>query len=464
MARKRKSVPKEAPSSAETKPLLHPTAPELELDSQESSSSSSSSSSEEEEEQQVQKQEVEATDSSSEDSNNEEDSASDETSKRDALKNLLEPFGKDQLINTLKEAATSNPSIVSGIVKSVESDPIHRKIFVHGLTWDTTTETLLSAFKQYGAVEECNVVADKVTGRSKGYGFLLFNTRAGARKALKQPQKKIGNRIASCQLAIAGTLQGQSTPALSSAAASASTSSSESGGGGRKIYVSNVGPHISPERLRAFFEAFGEIEDGPWGIDKATGKFKGFALFVYKSGEGMKKALKEPHKVFEGFKLRCSVATECRATKNLAPVVPVSGAGETLAPNNVAIPALQVGLVAQNMNPGAVLMSQNPALGVLNPVLGMGLAPSFPGGVPHTLNRVGAAPTVGINGGFGVVQPNFNGMTPSVVGGYGSQAALQGFGAYQNAQLAQPSVSAAPVAKSQPGAGLVGATTSYLRR
>ncbi|KAM6576746.1 hypothetical protein CsatB_028583 [Cannabis sativa] len=451
MARKRKSIPKEAPSSVETKPLLNPMATkDPQLDWQQSSSSSSS------EEEQVEKQEVQATTDSSSDDGDEEDSESDEASKRDALKNLLEPFSKDQLINILKEVAVSNPSIVSGIVKSVESDPIHRKIFVHGLTWDTTTETLLSAFKQYGAVEDCNVVTDKVTGRSKGYGFLLFKTRAGARKALKQPQKKIGNRIASCQLAIAGTLQGQSTPA----AASASASSSES----RRIYVSNVGPHISPERLRAFFEAYGEIEDGPWGIDKATGKFKGFAMFVYRSLEGMKKALEEPLKVFEGFKLRCSVATEGRATKNLAPAMPVSGAGETLAPNNVAMPALKVGLVPQNMNPGAILMSQNPALGVMNQVLGMGLAPSFAGGVPHTLNGVGAAPTIGINGGFGVAQPNFNGMNSNMVSGYGSQAALQGFGAYQNAQLAQPSAFAAPIAKSQPGAGSVGATTSYIRR
>ncbi|KAJ6682562.1 UBP1-ASSOCIATED PROTEIN 2A-LIKE [Salix koriyanagi] len=49
---------------------------------------------------------------------------------------------------------------------------------------------------------------------------------------------------------------------------------------------------------------------GQLGLIKETGRSRGYALFVYKTVEGAIKALEEPHKIFEGQQLRCSVATE----------------------------------------------------------------------------------------------------------------------------------------------------------
>ena len=50
----------------------------------------------------------------------------------------------------------------------------HGKIFMHGLGWDTTTETLMVVFEQYGEIDDCKVVSDKISGKFKGYGFILF--------------------------------------------------------------------------------------------------------------------------------------------------------------------------------------------------------------------------------------------------------------------------------------------------
>ena len=71
-------------------------------------------------------------------------------------------------------------------------DPAHRKIFIHDLSWDATAETLTSMFGKYGEIEDCKVVADKVSGKSKGYTFILFKHRDDARKALKNSQKDLG--------------------------------------------------------------------------------------------------------------------------------------------------------------------------------------------------------------------------------------------------------------------------------
>ncbi|TMW95679.1 hypothetical protein EJD97_008509 [Solanum chilense] len=217
------------------------------------------------------------------------------------LENLLEPFTKDQLTALIKEALAKYPDFKENIQKLADKDPAHRKIFVHGLGWDTTAETLTSVFGSYGEIEDCKAVTDKVSGKSKGYGFILFKHRSGARKALKEPQKKIGTRMTSCQLASAGPVP---APPPSTAATPVSEYTQ------RKIFVSNVAADLEPQKLLEYFSKFGEVEEGPLGLDKQSGKPKGFCLFVYKTVEGARKALEEPHKTFEGHTLHCQKAID----------------------------------------------------------------------------------------------------------------------------------------------------------
>lgn len=48
------------------------------------------------------------------------------------------------------------------------------KLFVGGLSWGTTDESLRAAFSPFGAVTEAKVVMDRDTGRSRGFGFIGF--------------------------------------------------------------------------------------------------------------------------------------------------------------------------------------------------------------------------------------------------------------------------------------------------
>uniref|UniRef100_A0A0E0HXL8 RRM domain-containing protein n=1 Tax=Oryza nivara TaxID=4536 RepID=A0A0E0HXL8_ORYNI len=49
------------------------------------------------------------------------------------------------------------------------------RIFVGGLSWDTTERTLERAFSEYGKVIETQVVLERDTGRSRGFGFVTFS-------------------------------------------------------------------------------------------------------------------------------------------------------------------------------------------------------------------------------------------------------------------------------------------------
>jgi len=59
------------------------------------------------------------------------------------------------------------------------------KIFVGGLAWATTDDSLRAAFSPCGEIVESKVVMDRDTGRSRGFGFVTFADAEGARKAVE---------------------------------------------------------------------------------------------------------------------------------------------------------------------------------------------------------------------------------------------------------------------------------------
>eukprot|EP00252_Welwitschia_mirabilis_P014181 TRINITY_DN31239_c0_g1_i1.p1 TRINITY_DN31239_c0_g1~~TRINITY_DN31239_c0_g1_i1.p1 ORF type:complete len:349 (-),score=16.20 TRINITY_DN31239_c0_g1_i1:186-1154(-) len=252
----------------------------------------------------------------------------------ESIRKLIEPFTKDQLVAILQDIATNDSEFLNKIREMAEKDTAHRKIFVHGLSPETSSEDLRSVFSKYGALEECAVVAGKPAGKCRGYGFITYKTMTEANRAMKERTKVINNRTAYVQLASEG-------------AAPQSARNT-------KIYVAPVSADLSAESLRQFFSKFGELEEGPLGFDKETGRSKGYALFVYRTVEGAKKALEDPNKVIDGHSVYCKFAQD-NSKKNATDV------------NNKSLPSATVGGLGSVFpyNPAAnlaVLGAQNPAV------------------------------------------------------------------------------------------------------
>ncbi len=60
-----------------------------------------------------------------------------------------------------------------------------KKLYVGGLSYDTTQESLNTYFSQAGTVESAVVIMDKMSGRSKGFGFVEMSTEEEAQKAIE---------------------------------------------------------------------------------------------------------------------------------------------------------------------------------------------------------------------------------------------------------------------------------------
>lgn len=57
------------------------------------------------------------------------------------------------------------------------------KLFVGNLSFETTSDEIRDLFSEAGAVESCQVITDRDTGRSKGFGFVEMNSKTDAQTA-----------------------------------------------------------------------------------------------------------------------------------------------------------------------------------------------------------------------------------------------------------------------------------------
>ena len=61
-----------------------------------------------------------------------------------------------------------------------------KKLFVGGLSWDTSDDGLRAAFEKYGDITEAKVITDRDTGRSRGFGFVSYAEDDSASKAIQE--------------------------------------------------------------------------------------------------------------------------------------------------------------------------------------------------------------------------------------------------------------------------------------
>ena len=65
-----------------------------------------------------------------------------------------------------------------------------KKIYVGNLPFSVTLDRLKELFSSYGQIEDAIVMANKFTGRSRGFGFVTFANDGDANKALAEMNNK----------------------------------------------------------------------------------------------------------------------------------------------------------------------------------------------------------------------------------------------------------------------------------
>uniref|UniRef100_A0A8C5JXX0 Heterogeneous nuclear ribonucleoprotein D-like n=1 Tax=Jaculus jaculus TaxID=51337 RepID=A0A8C5JXX0_JACJA len=160
------------------------------------------------------------------------------------------------------------------------------KIFIGGLSWYTSKKDLTKYLSQFGEVVDCTIKTDPVTGRSKGFGFVLFKDAASVDKVLELKEHKLDGKLIDQKRAKA--LKGKEPP--------------------KKVFVGGLSPDTSEEQIKEYFGAFGEIENIELPMDTKTNERRRFCVITYTDEEPVKKLLESRYHQIGSGKCEIKVA------------------------------------------------------------------------------------------------------------------------------------------------------------
>ncbi|KAL3471711.1 hypothetical protein BJX99DRAFT_237013 [Aspergillus californicus] len=145
------------------------------------------------------------------------------------------------------------------------------KMFIGGLNWETTDQSLKEYFSQFGEVQECTVMRDSATGRSRGFGFLTFRDPKTVNTVMVK-EHYLDGKIIDPKRAIPRDEQEKTS----------------------KIFVGGVSQEATEQDFKGFFMQFGRVIDATLMIDKDTGRPRGFGFVTFDSEAAVEAALSRP--------------------------------------------------------------------------------------------------------------------------------------------------------------------------
>nr|KYP49863.1 DAZ-associated protein 1 [Cajanus cajan] len=158
------------------------------------------------------------------------------------------------------------------------------KLFIGGISWDTDEERLKEYFGKYGEVIEAVIMRDRVTGRARGFGFVVFADPSVAERVIMD-KHIIDGRTVEAKKAVPRDDQHNINRQPGSAQASPGP------GRTKKIFVGGLPSTITESDFKKYFDQFGTITDVVVMYDHNTQRPRGFGFITYDSEEAVDRVL-----------------------------------------------------------------------------------------------------------------------------------------------------------------------------
>ncbi|EDO02743.1 hypothetical protein SS1G_05220 [Sclerotinia sclerotiorum 1980 UF-70] len=179
------------------------------------------------------------------------------------------------------------------------------KMFIGGLNWETTDQSLKEYFSQFGEVLECTVMRDGASGRSRGFGFLTFKDARTVNIVMVKEHYLDGKIVRPDLKTFNNSLRSYPSKFHYLASKNISSHSNFKIDPKRaiprdeqertsKIFVGGVSQDASEQDFKEYFMQFGRVVDATLMMDKDTGRPRGFGFVTFDSEAAVEACLEGP--------------------------------------------------------------------------------------------------------------------------------------------------------------------------
>ncbi|XP_073100632.1 28 kDa ribonucleoprotein, chloroplastic [Elaeis guineensis] len=176
--------------------------------------------------------------------------------------------------------------------------PEEAKLFVGNLPYDIDSEKLAHLFDQAGVVEVAEVIYNRETDQSRGFGFVTFSTVEEAEKAVEMFHRyELNDRLLTVNKAAPRGTRVERAPREFQPSL--------------RIYVGNLPWQVDDARLEQVFSEHGKVVDARVIYDRETGRSRGFGFVTMSSQNEVDDAIAAlDGQNLDGRALRVNVAEE----------------------------------------------------------------------------------------------------------------------------------------------------------
>lgn len=170
-----------------------------------------------------------------------------------------------------------------------EEERDSRTVFVQQLAQRLRTKELIRFFEKAGPVRDAQIVKDKISGRSKGVGYVEFKSQESVVAALQLTGQKLLGIPVIAQL----TEAEKNRQAREEAIAQGKLPGRVGDVPFHRLYVGNIHFNVGEEDLQAVFEPFGDLEFVSLQKDPESGRSRGYGFVQFKETAHAREALEK---------------------------------------------------------------------------------------------------------------------------------------------------------------------------